>query len=239
MWNAIFRGAVALTLCLTAHPLLAADDGGAVAAFDRVSVSVAGKIRIHQSNEHRVVLAAEESIRERIEVEVNDGLLRIHCRDRCNNLRHQGIDIYVRSLVELNLHNGGQMTLEQGFAAVEQLNVNLHNGGSIHASALAAQRVTAKVYNGGNITLLACAQLDAKIRNGGQIRYHGAPTVDSDVINGGSIDKAKVDDAAANCQASSADASAINLTAEPVVSPKIRAQIANWKNDNGLGSLLT
>jgi len=200
MLTQIFRSGVAAVMVLIAlMPLLATGDGIEVAAFNKVTISVAGKTQIHPSAEYRVSVKADDSALQRIKVEVDGDTLRVYCPENCGSLHHDGVEVYVPTVNAVRLLNGGHIELKSGMSAVDALVLTIHNGGTINASTVVAQQVEAEIYNGGRIVLTACKQLDARIRNGGNVQYFGPAALVKDVINGGSISNAKNSATSATC----------------------------------------
>lgn len=183
---------------LVAMPTWAAE-GQSLAAFNSVTLSVAGKTRIRAGAEYQVNIDAADAVRQRIRVEVTDDTLRVHCVADCGSLRHDGIDITMPHVSAIKLLNGGEVELETGLPDVAALSLSIYNGGSISASRVGASNVNAEIYNGGRIVLIACKQLDVRIRNGGSVEYSGSPAVSKDLINGGSVSQIAEGQSVATC----------------------------------------
>lgn len=190
---------MAATLALLATmPSLASDDAS-LAAFNTVTLSVAGKTRVRAGADYQVSINASDAVRQRIRVDVEGDTLRVHCVADCGSLRHDGIDITMPSVNAIKLLNGGEVELETGLPAVSALSLSIYNGGGIDASRMEASSVNAEIFNGGHIALSACKQLDVRIRNGGSVQYSGSPAVNTDVINGGNVSQIAKGQSVAAC----------------------------------------
>jgi len=124
-------------------------------------------------------------------IEVKDGTLHV---DTCANdswhcPHHYELEVAVvmPDLRDVSATDGASVEAAGEFPAQDALHAHATDGGSTDTRAIAAQHVSAKADDGGNIRVRAVQSLDAKVDDGGNIEYWGSPHVNIAATDGGSV----------------------------------------------------
>ena len=143
-----------------------------VSAFERISSSSSATVRFHASEEHRVVITADENLHEFIEVESKNNTLRITTRSSNYSLIFTKfiVDVYAPTL------SGASMSGSGSFENMETLIVpafetNLSGSGRI-ASRVESENFSAILSGSGSIEIVGSSQ-NANITLSGNGRFFG------------------------------------------------------------------
>ena len=116
------------------------------------------------------------------------------CRDKCPRGYELEVEVLVPVINRISLANGGRIQSSGSFARQAELVATVRHGGTIDARALAADRVTAMVEQGGRILTVPRASLFASVIQGGVVTYWGNAPVKSSIEHGGVVGKGRAEE---------------------------------------------
>lgn len=153
-----------------------------------LQVEGAQKVELHYAPqpEWQVPEAAGASF---YQVDVKGETLRVQCADPCQTPHSTPLRVGLPYLEQLQLRNGGHLTVASRFPVREHLDISVESGGTLDAKHLAALHVRVKLRRGGEIQVTACASLEGTLRDGGVLRYRGHVRPELDVQQGGEVSR--------------------------------------------------
>ncbi|MBN2446103.1 MAG: DUF2807 domain-containing protein [Phycisphaerae bacterium] len=176
----------------------------AVAAFDRVELTIAATITISVGGEQSMAITTDDNILELITTTVADGHLVIGCENTISPSVPITIDISIPSLAEVNLTGAGTIsisgvnseTLELAIQGAGDINVSgkvdalaarISGAGNIGAAGLATREAVVRLTGTGSASVSPTETLDAIITGVGSITYAGDPEVTQKISGIGTV----------------------------------------------------
>ena len=157
--------------------------------FRSIALSDGGHVTVRHGDAQGVRVIAGEAA-----IAVDGTQLRIARRRASEHRERLEVEVVAPALDALWVENGGRLVLAGDFPRQPSLAVAVSNGGALDARALAADRVTASVAQGGMIFARPLARLDAAVSHGGAITYWGDPQVQRAISHGGVVQRGDEED---------------------------------------------
>ena len=162
-----------------------------LARFNAVEVDGGAHVIIRPGPAQRVTMTAGSAEYSRVRVTGGGELVIEKCRSKCPKGYVLEVDVVTPGVGRIVVENGGRIRVQDTFPRRTGLGLEVSHGGTIDARSIAADRVTASIYQGGGILTVANTSLIANIANGGHITYWGDAQVRSSVERGGAVVKGK------------------------------------------------
>ena len=161
-----------------------------VQPFTSIELSGGAHVVLRPAAAHRVRLIDGSMELSRVEVTRSGELIIDKCRTKCPKGYRPEFEVFAPSLTRISVAHGGRLESRGRFPRQANLAVDVSNGGTIDVRAIAVDRVTASVRQGGGILTTARTLLSATVSNGGSVTYWGDPQVRSSVDHGGAVQRA-------------------------------------------------
>jgi hypothetical protein len=155
--------------------------------FDSVELEGGGHVVVRYGDVQQVRLISGSTAYTRFMVEDGRKLRIEACNDECPHHYDLQVEVTTPHIDALAVDGGGAIDSEGGFPAPHSLDLAIEGGGKIDARAINAERATAAIDGGGEISVRVESELTAAIDGGGNIRYRGNPRVTRAIDGGGEV----------------------------------------------------
>ena len=123
-----------------------------LSAFNRIVVNLPADVYLHQDENARVEITAQENIIETISNEVTDETLSLKNSSCLNTYKTIRVDVYTNQLSMLEVQGSGDVYSDDVFRAEEQLTLNIESSGSMEIQA-EAPRIDIGIMGSGDVVL--------------------------------------------------------------------------------------
>ncbi|MEL6591441.1 MAG: head GIN domain-containing protein [Bacteroidota bacterium] len=143
-------------------------------SFSKIMINLPGDVYLHQANEYRVEVTAQDNILEFLTTEVAENQLTITNSNCLNDFKTIRMDVYLPSLEMLEIQGSGDVYSEEAFDnASDQLLINIKGSGGVELDAN-AKTVAIDIMGSGDVTLKTQAEImTSTIEGSGDILLRG------------------------------------------------------------------
>lgn len=177
-----------------------------VSPFEKISSSGIAKIRVHTSNEYRVVVTVDSNIEEYIDIDTKNNTLQIGMKKGSFSYTKLLVDVYCPTLSSVSLSGTGSLEgiIENddftaqisGTANItvsgssKNANIDVSGTGSFKGDEFKVNNATINLSGVGNVNVYVTDNLKSYISGTGVVSYRGNPaSVDTKITGAGRIKK--------------------------------------------------
>lgn len=181
-----------------------------VSNFTKILADGSNDVEVRPSNENRIVITGYENLVPAFETNVDDGVLRLHYKDKYFNIKNNNlrITVYSKDVNTVKLNGSGSITIDEdmkssymeaeinGSGSVtinnnhfDKMKLKINGSGDIESRRGVGEDVEALISGSGDINVTAENTLYAKISGSGTVYYWGNPSVSTDVSGSGRVRK--------------------------------------------------
>ncbi|MFW5657007.1 MAG: head GIN domain-containing protein [Bacteroidota bacterium] len=159
--------------------------------FSKIGLAISADVYLTQGNEYSIQVDASDKDFEKIEIEVDNAVLRIKTRDFFP-VNLGDVDIYITcpSIEQLSVSGSGKIEMENTLNA-DELDLNVSGSGDIQLLGLEAEEVSANIAGSGSVKFKqesVAQQLAVRISGSGEVHADKLAVEESDIQISGSGD---------------------------------------------------
>jgi hypothetical protein len=157
--------------------------------FNGILLEGVANIKIHFSENYKIVVTTDSNIQDFITIEVKNSLLYVDEKRTQDGINPTKIiiDVYLPELENITSKGVGNIEIDSGNGSA--LNLTLSGVGNIDAQNFQAQNATIRHSGVGNVNIWATNTLNGNLSGVGNIFYKGNPTINVDRTGIGNVKK--------------------------------------------------
>jgi hypothetical protein len=142
--------------------------------FHGVNIRIPSIVRLHQSQDARIVVTAESNILPLLTAGVNDdNILWIELPPGRYRLRRVNIDVYTPEITSLRGESSTEINISEGSSP--QLNISISGRGDVNAENFIVQDMRVRIQGSARLNVSATDSLDVRIQGSGNVNALNVP----------------------------------------------------------------